>query len=142
MVKYGQNIKAESQLCFNHAIHLCVIDVIYKVKNFNNLDVDSVSEKFSSDEYNDSVECESIYSNLELNVTHDIMPEIALILLKWRRIIKIFKKSPLKNDLLQQHVILQEGRQLSQILDCVTRWNSLVKMLERFLLLKILLKKH
>ena len=30
MVKYGKNILPFSQLCYNHAIHLAVLDVFYK----------------------------------------------------------------------------------------------------------------
>lgn len=53
---------------------------------------------------------------------------------------KFFKKSPVKNSVLQAKVKLQEVKELSLLLDCKTRWNSLVPMLERLLKLNNCLK--
>jgi hypothetical protein len=54
-----------------------------------------------------------------------------------RKIVKLFKRSPTKNDdILQPYVKTQLGKEMSLILDCRTRWNSLADMLTRFLLLR------
>ncbi|GLV44545.1 hypothetical protein CBL_12108 [Carabus blaptoides fortunei] len=52
-----------------------------------------------------------------------------------RKIIKIFRRSGVKN-ILQHYVVAKEGKKLQLILHCKTRWNSLIPMIERFLLLK------
>lgn len=44
----------------------------------------------------------------------------------------MFKRSPTKNDNLQKHIRDEFKRELTLILDCKTRWNSLLAMLERF----------
>lgn len=44
-----------------------------------------------------------------------------------------FKKSPTKNDtILQKYIVEEKGKRLELIMDCKTRWNSLVDMLDRF----------
>ena len=52
---------------------------------------------------------------------------------KVRAIVKVFRKSPLKNDCLQRNCEKELGKRLSLVLDTKTRWNSLLKMLTRFL---------
>ena len=52
---------------------------------------------------------------------------------KIRAIVKVFRKSPLKNDCLQRNCEKELGKRLSLVLDTKTRWNSLLKMLTRFL---------
>ena len=48
-----------------------------------------------------------------------------------RKIVKLFKRSPLTNDSLQTYVREKHPNGLQLILDCKTRWNSLLNMLER-----------
>jgi len=50
-----------------------------------------------------------------------------------RKVVKIFRRSPTKNDdILQKYVIEEHGKELALMLDCPTRWNSLLEMLCRF----------
>ena len=59
---------------------------------------------------------------------------------KVRRIVKLFKRSPLKNEILQTY----EKRNtpgLQLILDCRTRWSTLLNMLERIVKLRIPIHK-
>ena len=51
---------------------------------------------------------------------------------KVRKIVKLFKKSPTKNDVLQNNVRIQFSIEKALILDSKTRWNSLLTMLEKF----------
>ena len=52
---------------------------------------------------------------------------------KIRDVVKKVRKSPTVNDLLQVEVRNQRGSEKSLQLDCRTRWNSLLNMLEVFL---------
>lgn len=54
---------------------------------------------------------------------------------------KVFRKSPTKNDLLQKYVKEEMIGETNLILDCRTRWNSLADMLERFVKLKVPIQK-
>ena len=47
-----------------------------------------------------------------------------------------FRKSPVRNEVLQKYVTEEHGKPLMLMLDCKTRWNSLFAMLERFVTLK------
>lgn len=58
-----------------------------------------------------------------------------------RKVAKIFKKSPVKNSILQTHVRATFHKEYTLLLDCKTRWNSIVPMIERFLKLKICIIK-
>lgn len=49
----------------------------------------------------------------------------------------MFRKSPIKNDILVKYVLLEEGKkELGLLLDCKTRWSSMGDMITRFLKLK------
>ena len=58
-----------------------------------------------------------------------------------RRIVKLFRKSPKKNETLQTHLKNEFHKELMLILDSKTRWNSLLEMIERFLKLKKCIEK-
>ncbi|GBM45708.1 hypothetical protein AVEN_14151-1 [Araneus ventricosus] len=61
---------------------------------------------------------------------------------KVRKVVKLFKISPTKYDMyLQKYVKEDTGKELSLILDCCTRWNSLLVMIERFYKLKVCIDK-
>ena len=53
-----------------------------------------------------------------------------------RSIVRVFRRSALKNETLQKYVKCQFGTELKLIFDVKTRWNSLCDMLEQFLKLK------
>lgn len=59
-----------------------------------------------------------------------------------RAIVKIFRRSPKKNDaILQTYVKRELGKELNLVLECRTRWNSLFNMLSRFLQLRSAVQK-
>jgi hypothetical protein len=73
------------------------------------------------------------------------MPPLAAkytnIIAKVRKLVRMFKKSPVQNDdALQPFVIEKFGKELKLLLDSRTRWSSLVNMLERFYVLKTEIK--
>jgi hypothetical protein len=56
-------------------------------------------------------------------------------------LVTLFRKSPLKNITLQNHVKEEFGHELNLLLDVRPRWNSMMQMVERFLKLKNAIKK-
>jgi hypothetical protein len=60
---------------------------------------------------------------------------------KVQKLAVLFKRSPLKNDKLQEHVKMSGMNEKSLILDSKTRWSSLYEMCERFTNLKIAIQK-
>ena len=62
--------------------------------------------------------------------------EIKNVLKKVRKVVKIFRKSPVKNEVLQKYVLLEQNKRLSLVLDWKTRWSSMYEMVERFICLK------
>lgn len=50
-----------------------------------------------------------------------------------RRIIKFFKKSAIRTEILNKEVASKEGKVLKLLLDCKTRWNTLATSVSRFL---------
>lgn len=64
------------------------------------------------------------------------------LITKVRKVVKIFRRSPTKNDLILQKYIQEEhDKRLELIIDCKTRWNSLVNMLERFYIVRLCISK-
>ncbi|KAJ6646218.1 hypothetical protein Bhyg_01429, partial [Pseudolycoriella hygida] len=60
---------------------------------------------------------------------------------KVRTIVRFFKCSPVKNDLLQSYVKAECSKERKLLLDCKTRWSSLSDMLHRFYELRKPVKK-
>ena len=72
----------------------------------------------------------SAFSSLNLDISH--------IFKKVRRVSKLFKRSPLKNEILQNYVKEKHSNGLH---DCKTRWSSLLNMLERIVEIQIAVQK-
>jgi len=144
MVKVGKLMPCYQQLCYAHGVQLAVIDVLYK----KNLQQESSEETqiqfYMSDDEDDDVDEDEEDG---LSVTLSLSPvEVVLnyrdLIAKVRKTVKIFKKSPTKNDIyLQKYVQEEYGKKLELILDCKTRWNSLLNMLERFYNLRLCISK-
>lgn len=60
---------------------------------------------------------------------------------KIRGIVKQFKRSPLKNETLQKYVRETHPIGLNLILDCKTRWSSLLDMISRIIQLSYRFKR-
>ena len=57
---------------------------------------------------------------------------VAKVIGKVRTVVKMFRKSPLKDKILQKHIQAQLNTELKLILDSKTRWNSLLKIIKVF----------
>lgn len=151
MVKVGRLMSCYQQLCFAHGLQLAVVDVLYK----NNEDKEeqhpetTSNESDTDDEFttNDAVEEQGVTVAI-MDPRHpyrskaEIIPRYNDVLEKVRKVVKLFKRSPTKHDMyLQKYVKEDTGKELSLILDCRTRWNSLLNMIERFYKLKLCIDK-
>ena len=135
MVKFGKIVPTEHQTCYTHGVHLAVQEVLYEKNQSNNLekvesdndeeeDSDSDNEensRFIDDEINESISLPKVKVHFQS------------VIIKVRKIVKLFRKSPVKNDMLQEEVKKHHGREVALILDCRTRWNSLLAMIQQFL---------
>lgn len=139
MIKFGRLISITSFHieCLNHALHLAVIDVFFKILSVYNSnesdrsnadDTDSLSSDGDEDDDSDDITDEE-------PIRYEIRADINDILQKVRKIVKTFKKSPVKNAVLQDRIKEKHGKELMLILDCRTRWNSTEQMINRFVLL-------
>lgn len=153
MVKFGKISHSEHQQCFAHGLHLAVCDVLYK-KLASRIEIpvpeQSSIENLSDD---DDIAEEDIYTVSAVEISHsdenctDVINladsiegnheiNISVTIIKVRKIVKMFRRSPLKNETLQKYVKLEFHKELNLHLDSKTRWNSLIVMLERFLQLR------
>lgn len=83
-------------------------------------------------------------NDLEDDVDNEIFvitTNYKLVLEQTGRIVKLFRRSPTKNSALQNYVVSEHKKEICLELDVVTRWNSMVPMMEKFLLLKNAIKK-
>lgn len=151
MQKYGRNISAINQLCYNHAIHLAVIRVFYKKTGTvttsddeNKSEFDEQSEYDSDSDYeNSDIEHENMNLGFDNTGVNNIpmRQDINVVISESRRLIKFFKFSAVRKNVLQKYIMEQEKKELHLLLDCKTRWNSLVPMIERLLKLKKCIKQ-
>lgn len=132
MMKFGRDMDVIHQPCYNHALHLAVMDKIFEhsrqlEQNVTPDDTDDDNDMFSEDENS---------SENQYNDDADILEpreDIQLILNKVRAIILLFKRSPVKNSVFQDYVKQKHGKEISLLMDCRTRWNSTETMLARFI---------
>lgn len=153
MKKVGRLLPVKHHLCYAHGLHLAICDVLYKkttAENVDMLDEEEALENLERHEDEDEVEDELLSSTSESNViinpdnqnNDNIAPEltqdlnISEVITKVRKIVVSFKRSPTKNELVLKYMKSEIGKELGLILDVKTRWNSLLAMIERFLLLK------
>ena len=136
MVKMGKNFDGHHQLCFAHGIQLAVLDVLYKSQNQSTPNPNPEQQDIELDY--DSEDSEENYGGFDIEVPRITESEFLYkdTIKKVRDLVKSFKKSPLKNDLLQKYSVEEYEKGLDFILDCKTRWNSLSDMIGRFLKLK------
>ncbi|XP_073959312.1 uncharacterized protein [Choristoneura fumiferana] len=159
MKKTGRLLPTFHQQCIAHAVQLAVVDIFYKrspialdscseqeedtdedmplvqlVRLQNERRVTIPNEDDTSDEEDGGVEFTREIIESQARPTefryHDILSKI-------RKTIKIFKKSPKKNEeYLQKYVLSEFGMEYELILDVQTRWSSVANMVSRFLMLR------
>ena len=115
MIKMGKLSKPLHQLCYAHAIHLAVCEILYDSSNNNDIELPASSseimpnppddselgEDILDDMLNDSEICDPNDADLIIPI---IKHHLNLVISKVRRITKMFRKSPTKNDILQNYV--------------------------------------
>lgn len=155
MQKVGRLLKADQQLCLAHGIQLAVISVLYGlfrakvsveiediVENNELSEEDSESEDvfydFASSHNHSFVVTTNFDSQTDVALSYN---DLEVVIRKVRAIVKLFRFSPTKNDILQKYVTTEFGKELMLILDSRTRWNSLLTMLERFFEIKSCIQK-
>lgn len=145
MTALGQAAKVNQQLCLAHGVQLGIIDVLYKNSTLSETEEQIIRENTSeepeesedSDDENGALEKinEEQYKPVEIVVYKATIEKV-------RKVARMFRKSPTKNDILKTYVLLEEGNKaLGLILDCKTRWSSMGEMITRFLRLKDFVSK-
>lgn len=163
MTKIGKLCPTFQQLCYAHGLQLAVIDVLYK-KEKNNGGGNNDDYESDSDDDEDAAGYEDDDSEVVENEEDEIDSEndegddesdgegeeehcgelkenLKPLISKVRKIVKIFKNSAVKNEILQRYVKSEFKHELVLLLDTKTRWSSLAKMLRRFYDLKNCIKK-
>ena len=134
MKKLGRSIASPYQLCYAHGLQLVIQDIFYQK---HNEDIAIFSDGCGTDDENnrttlDHDSDDDLSDGLDISGHADSGNALALNLdiietvNKVRRVVKIFKRSPLKNETLQKYVREKYPNGLNMILDCKTRWSSLV----------------
>ena len=137
MIKFGKQSRVLHSVCWAHAIHLCVMDVLYKKEKqkVSTHDIEEDNDNPVEVSKNEDIEDEDIENEDRGDEEQEVnlIPKFQETIKKVRKTVKIFRQSPVKNDdNLQVHVFASHGKELQLYLDVCTRWNSLLKMLERF----------
>ena len=147
MKKSGRLIPTLHQLCYAHGLQLVIHDVFYQKGTVCPVKISDYSSE--TDEFENDETVEEMEDSGGLNIVSDLQQENALILNldichlvnKVRQVVKLFKRSPLKNEILQNYVKEKHANGLQLILDCKTPWSSLLIMLERIVEIQIPVQK-
>lgn len=146
MKKFQRLMPTTPQLCYAHAIHLAVCDVIFKSDGLqlaNFLIAEQV--EFNEPQEEDFDEADDYTASFTIEDSQGSRWEatqnfndLSSLLKKVRQVVKKFRKSPVLNeDVLQKHVTMDGlGDDVVLILDCQIRWSSTFLMLERFVYLR------
>lgn len=170
MKKVGRICTCDQQLCLTHGVQLAVLDVLYqKTKPKTVKAHDKQSEGNDGDESNDDDENDEQESDddeddigeddlfsfaenfdevdgsfvlaADEGVTRELPDNLKGAVNKVRQIVKKFKNSPLKNDILQSYITNEFKSESQLIIDCKTRWNSLLDMCDIFCVLEKPIRK-
>ncbi len=136
MKKIGRLAEVEHQLCHAHGIHLSVCDVLYcKGANMEKDEDDDVEDQEEEEEEEEESEEEDEDESRTWTEGSllEVVPDFQGSIRKVRKIVLLFRRSPLKNDLLMEVCQKEYGKSLVLLRDTRTRWNSMLKMLQRFL---------
>ena len=140
MKSFGRMICCIHQLCFAYGYHLAVTNFLYARQNLfeglekkrenNNTGSDS---EFSSEEEMKEVD-EGAVGLVETEaIGVELQQFVAEVIGKVRTVVKMFRKSPPKDEILQKHIQAQLNTELKLILDSKTKWNSLLEMIKIFI---------
>ena len=91
--KMGREMGAIHQLCHCHGIHLAVYDILHKKKS---LAMETTQEELINDEDNDNEECWNEESSVDEGIQFN--EDYGILISKVHKTVKLFIKSPLKND--------------------------------------------
>lgn len=152
MKKVGKMIETHQQICLAHGIHLAVVKILYKKANYDQIsenlnelpdfvDDDNDNDDDVDDEGGFSLQTTATFDVSDDDDTYDLRDDITIIIRKIRNVVKIFRRSPIKNDNLQTHVMGEFGKEITLLLDTKIRWNSMLIMVERFFKLKSCIQK-
>ena len=149
MVKFGKSIPCEHQLCYAHGIHLAVCDVLYgknataisateseEIRDEDDSPYLRQDEDLENEDFSTAVDLENDCCEVDISYESPVNCDtinVSMIISKVRKIARFFRKSPLKNQILQKYVQEEHGKKLQLMLDSKTRWNILLAMLERIL---------
>ncbi|KAF2895263.1 hypothetical protein ILUMI_10912 [Ignelater luminosus] len=151
MVKTGTLIPALQQLCYAHGLQLGILNVIYKKNEHESIQQAQIDVPL------ENPEAETNNDGDRSNITDDdrfivevsssserereLISDFNDIINKVRKIARLFRGSPTKNDMLQEYVKKEFGRKIELDRDCKTRWSSLATMIETFNKLKLCIPK-
>ena len=131
MKKLGKISQLDHQHCYAHGVHLAVCDVLYKNRSVTHI----AGEDYDDDE--DKEMYEEGFGIVPPTIASNEVPffnlKIENALKKVRKVVKIFRKNPVKNEVLQKYVLLEKNKELSLVVDCKTCWSSMYEMVERFI---------
>ena len=144
MKKIARLIPCQQQLCLAHAIQLAVTDVLYKkeptrgedptISEPDSTDSDELSRSDSESDEDSNADEDSEFtvsceSDVSAKITHIFC---APVVQKVRKVVRIYRKSPLKSENLAKHSNADIGNELRLLIDSKSRWSSLYTMLKRF----------
>lgn len=129
MIKFGRESFAIYQICLDHGLHLAVTKTFYEeIFLTEGTAEEDLGETDNFDEINDDlsfdeIEAQNVSESFSFKENINIVRQIAIF----------FKNSAVRSDLFKSKCRekFQKEQQLS--LDCKTRWNSMLKMLETFI---------
>lgn len=122
MIAFGNKSNFEYLTCLNHTIHLSVLAALFPKKK-NLIENDSEVGMISDDDLDEILQ-EDLFI---------LKPCYLESIERMTKIIRFFRTSPVRNDLLQEVSKRQNGKQLQLILFTKTRWNSIVISAKRFI---------
>ena len=100
-------IEIVHQECYAHAIHLAIVDCLYKKKDVIEAEPDIEAEVDIENEFSD----DDVEVNVEIDIEPELNKNLGEIITKIRKIVKQFRHSPVKNDThLQPHIVRTQLR--------------------------------
>ena len=133
MIKTGKLSGIIHQICHSHGLHLAVCDVLYKKRhNIEDTNEDAEVQEYDVFESSDDETDDDWQVTLPDDYNVDFGDAVSDVISSQSNCQGV-QEEPTENDCLQKNCKKEFRKRLSLLLDVKTRWNSLLKMLTRFL---------
>ncbi|XP_047520612.1 uncharacterized protein LOC125059942 [Pieris napi] len=133
-MRLGMSLRIDNQFCLAQAVQYGVLEVLYKEEDSQIYQ--NTEDSYDSDTEYNTKECKNAFFIKYAEIITEPQLIYKEIIEKVRKLVRYYKNSAARNEILQSNVRKKHDKEIHLILDCKKSWSTLCEMICRFLKLK------